>query len=177
MVKHLVAFVEDKLANVAEFEVLVANKRVETAWCADDDVWVALLVPQCFDVLVDLRTSKEDISLDIGHVLAEALVLGTDLICQFARVTHDEDGGFALYRFDLLKRGEDEDCGLAKTGFGLAYDVGTQNGLWNTLSLDCAVKMLEDRLKKICALGDEARSSERRSIILRSISIVKILAI
>lgn len=52
-----------------------------------------------------------------------------------------------MHRFDLLKRGEDEDCGLAETGLGLANDVGTQNGLRNTLSLDCGIKMLDDRLK------------------------------
>jgi hypothetical protein len=51
----------------------------------------------------------------------------------------------------LLKRGKNEDCGLAKAGLCLANDVGTQDGLGDTLSLDCGVDLLDDRLKRVRA--------------------------
>lgn len=52
-------------------------------------------------------------------------------------MAHDQDGCFPCNWLDLLKSGEDEDGSLTKTGLGLAEDVGTENGLWNTDLLDC----------------------------------------
>jgi hypothetical protein len=172
LVEHLVALVQDKLSNVTKLEMLVTDKGIETAWGADDNVGVGLLVPQNVDVLIDLSAAIEYASLDIRHVLAKPLVLGTDLVCQLAGMAHDEYGGFTLNRLDLLKRRKDEDCGLTKTRLCLADDVGTQDGLRNALSLDCGVGLLDDdRLKSVCA---RERSIERASsIILRSISMSK----
>jgi hypothetical protein len=52
-------------------------------------------------------------------------------------MAHDKDGGLALDWLDLLERREYEDSCLTKTGLGLANDIGTQDSLWNALSLDC----------------------------------------
>jgi hypothetical protein len=91
LIEHLVALVEDELANVTELQVLVANKGIETTWSRNDDVWVSLLVSQDLDVLVDLSTAVEDAGLDIWQVLAEALILGANLIGQLTSVAHDQD--------------------------------------------------------------------------------------
>ena len=115
LVEHLVALVEDELADVAKLEMLVANKRIETTWRGDDDVWMCLLIPQNFDVLVDLSASIEDTSLHVWQVLAETLVLGADLVGQFTSVAHDKHGGLALDWLDLLERSKHEDGGLTET--------------------------------------------------------------
>lgn len=91
MVEHLVALVENELADVSKLEMLVAHKRIETAWRRNNDVWVSLLVSQNFDILIDLSSAIEDTGLDIGQILAKSLVLSTNLIGQFAGVAHDQD--------------------------------------------------------------------------------------
>ena len=56
-------------------------------------------------------------------------------------MAHDENCTLARYWLNLLKSGQDEDCGLSKTGFGLAKNVGSKNRLRNTNLLDCSEAM------------------------------------
>jgi hypothetical protein len=91
LIEHLVALVENELADIAKLQVLVTDERIKTTWSRDNDVWVSLLISEDFDILVDLGASIEDASLDVGKVLAEALVLSTNLVGQFTGMAHNQD--------------------------------------------------------------------------------------
>jgi hypothetical protein len=99
---------------------------------------VSLVAGQDLDILLDRHATIEYTCLHIGHVLAEALVLGADLVSQLAGVAHDQDRSFAGNRFDLLETGQNEDGCLAETGLGLAKDIAPKDGLGNAESLDCS---------------------------------------
>lgn len=89
LVEHLVALIENKDTDTAEAESLVADKSLETTGCADDDVGAGILVLQGFHVGLDGRTTVEDTCLDVGHVLAETIVLIANLVGQLTGVAHD----------------------------------------------------------------------------------------
>lgn len=91
LVEHLVALVKDELLDVAKAQLLVANERVQSARCTDDNVWVRVLVGQELDVLLHRGTAVEHRGLDLRHVLAETRILVLDLVSQFAGVAHDKD--------------------------------------------------------------------------------------
>lgn len=98
---------------------------------------VGILIGQKLDVFLHWRAAVEDRRLDLRHILAEASIFVLDLICQLASVAHYQDRCLALNRLDLLQSGEDEDSGLTKTGFGLAKDICSKDGLRNAYLLDC----------------------------------------
>ena len=137
LIQHLVALIEDEHANTAKAKVLVANKGVETAGGADDDVGVGLLVLEELGVLGDGSAAVEDASLDIGHVLAETVVLIADLESKLACVAHNQDGALSSNGLNLLQRSQDEDSSLAETRLGLADDITTQHGLGDACLLNC----------------------------------------
>ena len=56
-------------------------------------------------------------------------------------MTHDQHSALSRDGLDLLKRCEDEDGRLSETGFGLAEDVGSKDGLRNAHLLDCSKAM------------------------------------
>lgn len=97
----------------------------------------SLLVLQSFDVGLDGGTTVEDAGLDIGHVLAETVVLISNLVGKFTSVTHDDHGYLAIDGLDLLESGEHENGGLSETRLGLADDITTKKSLRNTGLLDC----------------------------------------
>ncbi len=49
----------------------------------------------------------------VRHVLAEAVVLVTDLVSQLSGVAHNNDGDLSVHRLDLLKGSENKDCSLS----------------------------------------------------------------
>ena len=117
--------------------MLVANKGVQAARGADNDVGVRILVLEQLRILLNGSAAVENASLDVGHVLAEAVVLVADLESKLARVAHNQHGALSGDGLDLLQRGEDEDSGLAETRLGLANDVATQHGLRDACLLHC----------------------------------------
>lgn len=106
---------------------------------------VGILVLEDFGILLDGGPSVENGGLDIRHVLAESSVLVLDLVGQLTSVAHDQDRGLASNWLDLLEGGEDEDCGLTKTRFGLAEDIGTDHRLRNAYLLDCKMNRADVR--------------------------------
>lgn len=60
-------------------------------------------------------------------------------------MAHDEDRSLASDRLDLLQGGENKDGSLAETRFGLAKDIGSEDGLRNANLLDCRVNRAEVR--------------------------------
>jgi len=144
LVQHLITLIEDESLDVAEAKLLVSNQSVQTARSSDDDVWMGLLVGQELNVLLHWGTAVKDSGLDIGHVLAESGVLVLDLVGQLTGVAHDEDRGRAINGLDLLQAGEHEDGGLSQSGFGLADDIGTENGLRNANLLDWISQIMSE---------------------------------
>lgn len=94
------------------------------------------LVLEDFRILLDGSTTVEHTSLDIWHVLAETVVLVSDLEGQLASVAHDQNGTLASNRLDLLKGGKDEHGRLTKTGLGLADNVTSEESLRDASLLD-----------------------------------------
>lgn len=137
LVKHLVTLIEDEDANAAETQSLVADESFETTRSTHNDVRASLLVLESLNIVLNGGTTVEDSSLDVGHVLAEAVVLITDLVGQLTSVAHDNNGYLSVHRFDLLKSGKNEDSSLSQTGLGLADNVSTEECLGDTGLLDC----------------------------------------
>ena len=86
--QHLVAFVDHKVFDVLEVEVLGADERQYAAGRADDDV--RAVGAQRLLVLLHVHAAEEHRDLDAVHVLGEALVLLADLERQLACVAHHE---------------------------------------------------------------------------------------
>lgn len=149
MIQHLVTLIQHEALNVAEAKLLVANKGVKTTRGGDNDVRVGIFAGEELDILLHGCASVEDCGLDFGHVLAEAGVLVLDLVCEFASVAHDKNGGLAGNRFYLLQGGQDEDCSLSETGLGLAEDVGTKDGLRNADLLDWIAHVMSEWFGKM----------------------------
>ena len=84
----------------------------------------SLLILDQLDILLNRRPTVKHRRSDVGHVLAEPSILVADLECQFAGMTEDEDGYFAVDRLDLLECREDKDSGFAETGLRLTENVG-----------------------------------------------------
>ncbi len=135
-VKHLVALIQHENSNAVETQIFVANQGVETAGSTDNDVRMGVLVLQELGILLDGSATVEDAGLDVGHVLAEAIVLVANLESQLTGMAHDQDGTLAGDGLDLLKRGQDEDGSFTKTRLGLADYVTSQKSLRNTVLLD-----------------------------------------
>lgn len=73
----------------------------------------SVLILECLHVGLDGSSTIEHTGLDIGHVLAEAVVLVTDLVSQLSGVAHNNDGDLSVHRLDLLKGSENEDSCLS----------------------------------------------------------------
>jgi hypothetical protein len=141
LVEHLVTLIEHKALDVAQTEVLVAHKGVQTTGSGDNDVRVGLLVLKNVDVVLDGSATIEDGGLDVRQVLAETGVLVLDLESQLAGVAHDQHRALAVDGLDLLKGGQDENGSFTKTRLGLTKDVGSKNCLRNAVLLDCGYRM------------------------------------
>lgn len=90
LIKHLVALIEHEDADAAQAKVFVPDQSIKPTRSTDNDVRVSLLVLEDFGVLLDRCTAVEDTGLDVGHVLAEAVILVADLERQLAGVAHDQ---------------------------------------------------------------------------------------
>lgn len=137
LIKHLVALVEYEALDVAKAEVLVAYQGIQTTRCGDNDVRVSVLVLEEIDVVLNWSATVEDAGLDVRQILAETSILILDLESQFTGVAEDEHRGLASNRLDLLQSGQNEDSRFTETRLGLSENVGTEDGLWDTLLLDC----------------------------------------
>lgn len=121
------------MLDVLQVESVATGQSEDTTRRADHNVRTVLL--QRLLVLLDSNAAEEDAHLDVGHVLAESLVLLADLEGQLSRVTHDENGDLTIYGLDLLQSGEHKDGRLAHTRLGLADDVHAEDGLRDALVL------------------------------------------
>jgi hypothetical protein len=115
LIKHLVALVQNEGLDVAQGEDLVANERIQTTRCTNNDVGASLLVLDKINVLLDGSATIENAGLDIWKVLAETSVFVLDLVCQLSSVAHDKDRAFPSNGLQLVQGGENEDCSLTKT--------------------------------------------------------------
>lgn len=145
MIKHFVTLIENEDLATVQAKVLVSHKSVQSTGCGNNDVGVSVLVLQDLGILLDRSSSVENSCLHIGHILAETCVLVLDLVSKLTSMAHNQDRGLASDWLDLLEGGENEDCGLTETRFGLAEDVGTQDGLRDAYLLDCRINRAEVR--------------------------------
>jgi hypothetical protein len=150
LVEHLVTLIEDKVLEVGEAQVLVADEGVDTTGCADDDVRVGVLVAEHLDILLHRSSSVEDSDPHFGQELGEAVVLVSNLVGQLTGVAHDEDGrdtGLGLL-VHLLESRKNEDGSLSETGLGLAEDIVSENGLRDGNLLDCGAQIMSEWVLK-----------------------------
>lgn len=125
------------MLDILRIEDFIAGKGVEAARGGDDDVGALCLVTEEFSILANGRATEERADADVGHVLRKPRVLVLDLERELAGVTEDNDGNFAIDRFKLLQRSQDEHCRLSVTRLRLAQDIHPQDCLGNALLLDC----------------------------------------
>lgn len=137
LVKHLVTLVKNEGLDVAQRQLLVTDQGVQTTGGGDDNVGVSLLVGEHLNILLDGSTTVEDGSLDIGQVLGETGVFVLDLVGELTSVAHHKDRALASNGLQLVKSGENEDCGLTETGLGLAENIDVQDGSRDTDLLHC----------------------------------------
>lgn len=100
---------------------------------------VGILVGESLDIFLHGRPTVENAGLDLGQVLAEAVVLVPYLVRQLTSVAHDENHAFSRNRIDLLQSSKHENRSLAKTGFCLADNIGSKDTLRNADLLNCEV--------------------------------------
>jgi len=136
LIQHLITLIEDEDLDASQTQMLIPNERIKTPRGCDDDVRVLILVLEDLDILLHRRTSIEDRSPHVRHVLTEPRVLVLDLVCQLSCVAHDQDGRLPGDRIDLLKRCKNEDGSFTKTRLGLAEDIGSKDRLRNAHLLD-----------------------------------------
>ena len=146
LIQHLVAFVENKDLDVGKAQLLLSHEGVEAAWRGHDDVWMGFLVRKDFDVLLHRGAAIKDASLDLRKILAEAIVLVPDLICQFTGVTHDKHTALSRNGFDLLESRQDENGCFTETRLCLAKHIGSKDGLRDADLLNCRAKTMSDCL-------------------------------
>ena len=138
LLENIVTLVNNKVLEVLEVQLALVHELEDTTRGADENVGRGLL--QDGDVLLLGLASAEVLNPDVLHVLGEALVLLHDLERKLAGVTEDEYQNLALLglvNVELLESGDDEDSGLAHSTLGLAEHVVSEDGLRDTLLLDC----------------------------------------
>jgi hypothetical protein len=96
----------------------------------------SLLILDQLDILLNRRATVKHRRPDIRQVLAESRILVPDLEGEFTGMAEHKHGDFAVDGLDLLERGEDKHCRFTEAGFCLAEDVGGEDGLRETDSLD-----------------------------------------
>lgn len=87
-------------------------------------------------VLFDRNTTIDGLRLHIESVLAETFEFLLDLMGQLAGVAQDQRTHGVRILLQTVKDRDAEDRGFTHTGFGLAKQVVTQEGVGNTLLLD-----------------------------------------
>ena len=121
LIQHLVALIKDKHPHTAQPKVFIADQSIQTTRGADNNVGVRLLVFENLGILLDRSAAVENTSLDVWHVLAEAVVLIPDLERQLTCVAHNQHRALPSDGFDLLKSCKNEDGCLAEAG--LAWQI------------------------------------------------------
>jgi hypothetical protein len=137
LVKHLVTLVKDKGLNIAERQLLITDKSIQTTGSGDNNVGESILAGQNLEILLDRGTTVEDRGLNVGQVLGETGVLILDLVGKLTGVAHNQDLALAGNGLQLVEGGQNEDSGLTETGLGLAKNIDVENGSWNANLLDC----------------------------------------
>ena len=122
--------------------MLVTNQGVKPSGGADNDMGVGILVLQSLDILLHRGTAIENSRLDFREILAEAGIFVLDLVRQLSGVAHDQHRRLVDRSIDLLKSGEHEHSSFSETRFGLAENIGAQDGLRNAHLLNCRRKSM-----------------------------------
>ena len=130
--EHLVRFVDDDPADAAEVEGMAAAVVEEPAWCADDDVWMAV---QFLQLILDGLAADEAEDVDAQFRCQRIGDVG-NLTGQFPCRRHDQDLFGVDIRLDLLQRRQEEGKGLARASLGLGQDVAALEQRRDGLGLD-----------------------------------------
>ena len=88
ILQHLVTLVQNKVSDTAQTQNLAASQGQQTSWRAHHNVWTRPL--QGVLVSLDGEAPEEHRNLEIGGVLAEALIVLADLIGKFTCVSHHQ---------------------------------------------------------------------------------------
>ena len=150
LVQALVTFIEHKLRQLFQHQILVPQEAQDATRCADQHMRATLL--EHFAILRDRHTSIHDASFHFGEVLREAIELVLDLVSELAGVANDEHSHGLLGRVDLLQTRKHEHGRFPHAGLGLTKDVRAKNGLRDAFVLHLR-RMLEpavdDRPKEL----------------------------
>ena len=87
--EHFIALIENEDLDVGQVEVATLDELEDSAWSADNDVWLLHSLEQSH-VLVKGHTAVNDLGADVWHLSLESLELLLDLISEFSVVAEDE---------------------------------------------------------------------------------------
>ena len=88
LTEHSVTLIQDKVLHILQTQGLGLDQGQQSARCSNNNVGAVLL--ENFFIFLDGHTTKEDGNLHIAHVLAESLVILTDLERQLSGVGEDQ---------------------------------------------------------------------------------------
>lgn len=149
----------------------IADKSVDTTGRSDNDMRMRVLVAQELDVLLDGRTAIEDADAHIRQELGESVILVPDLVGKLTSVAHDQDRrgtrlGLVVH---LLQSRKNEDGSLSETGFGLAEDIVTEDGLGDGNLLDCRAQRMSEWSSKRSKRSGKSEASVHLAVSMSSI--------
>lgn len=137
LLQHLVTLVQHEHLDLARIQTIIPHQPVQPPRRPHHNMRALCLIRQNLLISLDRRPPVKHARPNIRHVLCESVELVLDLKGEFSSVTQDDGRDFSFGGFELLQDGEDKDGGLSHTGFGLAEDVLTEDGLRDAFLLDC----------------------------------------
>jgi hypothetical protein len=135
LLEHFIALVQDEELHLVQLERLSSDQRKEPSRSANQDVRRGRL--EHLLLLEHRLASIDHLGLHSGHVFREAVELLLDLVGQLVSVADHKGRDWVRLGVQTVEDGQDEDGGLAHAGLGLSQDIGPDQGLGETLLLNC----------------------------------------
>jgi hypothetical protein len=130
-VEHAVHFIENEVADVADFDGAVFHEVEEPAGCGDYDIGAFL---ECLALCAVADAAVDEDGAEVGKfaVVHEAFV---DLVGEFARGLKDEGAEFAVAA-ELCEEGKCKGCGFSGASLCGAHHVASLQYEWDCFRLD-----------------------------------------
>ena len=132
--KQFVAFIENKESQLFKVDQLSSVQIEDSSGGTDKDGGV---LGEFFLILFEGDTTVEDLGLDAGQVFAESFEFSVDLVSKFLDVDKDDSRErIGFLGIETLEDSKHEDGGFTHAGLGLADDIFTFEGSWDSVNLD-----------------------------------------
>jgi len=132
--QHLVAFIQDEIPQIVQFQISLLNQIEDSARSSNDNLrWFGF---EDFLLISNGFSSIEDLGLDLQE-FAQSDEFFVDLVGEFSGVAQDQSRNRVWFLLELLQNGNHKDGRFAHPRLGLTQHIIAQNGVRNTFILDC----------------------------------------